>query len=98
MTRSVSESPTLRLTYRRARYVKMADRYVKGVLISAEDVRVLRLLSARNLLVRLESPGLPTYHAHIHQLLKRVVPVPGTDMWYVPTTVTGPLRQAGPEI
>ena len=95
MTGSVSDAPAIRITYRRAKFVKMADRYVKGVLITAEDVRLLRLLSARNIIVRLECAGLPTYHARVQQLLKRMIPVPGTELWYVPTTVTGPLRQAG---
>ena len=34
----------------------------------SEDTPVLRLLSARNIMVRLECAGLPTYHARLQQL------------------------------
>ena len=67
------------------------------MLIAADDVRLLRTLAERDFSVSLVCPGLPTYHAHVKALLKRVLPVPGEPLWYVPTTLTGPLRQALPE-
>ena len=74
----------------------MPERYLKGVLIAVSDVNTLRLLSKRNVLIRLECPGHPSYQARVQQLLKRLVPLPASDYWYLPVTKTGPLRQSGP--
>ena len=85
----------MRITYRRASPVKIGERYVKGVLISDEDVRLLRLLSSRDFSISLECLGQPTYHVRIRQLLKRIVPDRKARLWFVATTLTGPLRRSG---
>lgn len=73
----------------------MLERYIKGVLITADDVRTLRAVAARNIIIKLECPGHPTYQGRVQHLLKRLVPVPATEFWFLPTTMTGPLRQSG---
>ncbi len=94
--------PLLRITYQRAKHVRMPvtnsplpERYIKGVLVTDADVRLLRSLAARNILVRLECTGQPTYHGRVQKMLQRLVPVPLSGYWFLPTTSTGPLRESG---
>ena len=102
MTPPLIGEPLLRMTYKRARQVKvlagteaLLARYIKGVLIAAENVQVLPALAARNIIVRLECPGQPTYQGRVQAILKRLVPVPAAGFWDLPVTMTGPLRESG---
>jgi hypothetical protein len=99
---ALTDIPMLRITYRRAKQVKilasndaMLRRYVKGLLIAADDVQLLTALRARDIVVRLDCPGQPSYQARVQLLLKRLVPVPASEFWYLPITITGPLRESG---
>ena len=99
---AMTEVPLLRISYQRGKQVRvlaghgpLPERYIKGVLISDADVQVLRALAARNIIVRLECPNQTTYHGRVPQILKRLVPIPLSGFWYLPTTSTGPLRESG---
>jgi hypothetical protein len=63
------------------------------LLISAKDVAFLRSLGESALVVSLECPGRTTLHARLAPLLKRIVPVPYSDDWYISMTATGPLYE-----
>ena len=102
MTNPLIGAPLLRITYQQAKQIRMLAqnppmlaRYIKGVLISADDVRTLRAVAARNIIIKLECPGQRTYQGRVQQLLRRLVPIPATQFWFLPTTMTGPLRQSG---
>ena len=102
MTTPLIGEPLVKMSYKRARQVKvlagneaLLARFIKGVLISAENVQVLRALAARNIIVRLECPGQPTYQGRVQAIVKRLVPVPAAEFWYLPVTMTGPLRESG---
>jgi hypothetical protein len=99
---AMTDAPLLRISYQRGKQVRvlaghgpLPERYIKGILISSSDVQVLRALAARDIIVRLECPKQPTYHGRIPQILKRLVPIPLSEYWYLPTTSTGPLRESG---
>jgi hypothetical protein len=72
------------------------NRWRQCVYLSDQDVRTLRLLVERDFMVRLEGRGLPPYHARAQALLKRLAPLPDKALWYVPTSLKGPLRPAAP--
>jgi hypothetical protein len=86
------DTPILQIACQAAAGVKVGNRVRQGVLIAASDITLLRRLSARDITIKLVSPGARPYHARIRALLSRAVPVPGEQYWYVPTTTTGPLK------
>jgi hypothetical protein len=75
--------------------VQVGEKTVKGVLIAPEDVAFLRSLDDSVVIVSLECPGRKTLHARLQPLIKRMVPSPYSDDWYVSVTGTGPLYENG---
>ncbi len=87
------DQPLVRVVYLQANVSEVAPgRWAKEVILSGDDVRLLRLLAARNINIRLENPGQRTYHMRLHQLLKRLVPGPRRDTWCLHVSITGTLR------
>jgi hypothetical protein len=103
MTSPLIGTPLIRITYLRANEVRGIvstlpglERYNDGVFIHDADVRTLRLVADRNFIVKLVCPGQRTYQGRVKAMLKRLIRVPATQLWYLPTTMTGPLRQSPP--
>jgi hypothetical protein len=92
----MTTKPLLRISCQRARPSQVGTGQRQGVMLADTDVQNLRLLAERDFVVRIECRGLPTFVAHAQALLKRLTPVPGKDLWYAPTSLTGPLRPTSP--
>jgi hypothetical protein len=88
----MTHSPLLRINCRRASEVKLGNRTRAGVLISNEDVRTLRLLTERDISVTFVCDGRPIYEGQVRLVLRRIVHLADRQLWYVPTTSTGPLK------
>ena len=89
-------TPILQISCQPARAVKVGNRERQGVLIRGDDIRLLRRLAGRDITIRVVCPGMRPYQANVKALLKRAVQVPGQQVWYVPTTLTGPLKPPAP--
>jgi hypothetical protein len=88
----MTPAPILRMNCRRASEIKLGNRVRPGVLISTEDVKILRLLTDRDIGVTFVCDGRPVYEGQVRSLLRRIVLLPDRQLWYVPTTPTGPLK------
>ncbi len=73
--------------------VQVGDRIVQGLLISPEDRAFLRSLGDSEVIVSLVCTGRITLHARGAPLIKRMVPVPYSEDWYISITATGPLYE-----
>ena len=76
---------------RPAKDVQVGDKTIQGLLISPEDLAFLRSMESSENIVSLVCPGRQTLHARVQPLLKRMVPVPYSEDWYISITATGPL-------
>jgi hypothetical protein len=74
--------------------MQVGERVVQGLLISPEDRAYLLSLDNSQITVGLACPGRRTAYARIESLIRRMVPVPYSDDWYVSVTATGPLYGA----
>ena len=84
--------PVLRISCRRANDILHGNRTRDGLLISSADVTTLRLLADRDVAVSLECDGVIIYQAQVKALLRRLAYLADWKVWYVPTTLTGPLK------
>jgi hypothetical protein len=66
------------------------------VSISEEDAATLRLLEARNIVVSFICDGHTVYEGRVQAVLKRLVYLPEHKYWFIPTTLTGPLKPPAP--
>ena len=97
MTSSSNET-VLRITCKSARDVWVGNSRRTGLLITTADINLLRVLSSRDITVCLVCPGHKSYTAPVRALLQRVRRVPTQDGWYIPTSLTGPLRETLPAL
>jgi hypothetical protein len=88
----MTHAPILRINCRRASEIRLGNRIRAGVLISNDDVKILRLLTDRDISVTFVCDGRPLYEGQVRSLLRRIVFLPDRQLWYVPTTPTGPLK------
>ena len=88
----MTSPPIFRINCRRASEVKLGNRTRNGVLITSEDLSTLRLLANRDLAVSLECDGVIIFQANVKALLRRTIYLADRNLWYVPTTLTGPLK------
>jgi hypothetical protein len=88
----MTHSPILRIECRVSKAVKFGTGTRPGILISADDFRMLHLLTERDLSVTFVCAGRPVYEGRVKELLQRGVPLVGHQEWYLPTTLTGPLK------
>lgn len=93
---SLTTDASLRIDCRRAPAAQVGTQLQQGLLVSDADVRLLRLLTKRALVVVLRCPGLPLYQADIAPLLSSLRLVAGQGVWFVSTSLSGPLRQVAP--
>ena|SRR5687768_11782551 len=89
-------TPVIRIHCRRASAGNLSKPARTGVLISGDDVNILRLLSVRDVLVGLECEGTIIYQASARALLQATHYLADQQLWYVPATLTGPLKRPLP--
>jgi hypothetical protein len=88
--------PLIQITCRRAGNITQGQRTRPGVTISEEDVSTLRLLEARNIVVSFVCDGQTVYEARVQAVLKRLIYLPDRKQWFIPSTLTGPLKPPVP--
>jgi hypothetical protein len=86
------DRPVIRIHCRRASDIKLGSRVRSGLLISSSDLNTLRLLADRDVAVSLECNGVIIFQAQVKQLLQRVTYLADRELWFVPSSLTGPLR------
>ena len=84
----------VQITCRPAENVVVGTKTVEGLLISPEDAAFLRTLDGSTYIVQLECPGRRPLRARVQPILKRMVPVPYSDDWYISVTGTGTLYES----
>ena len=90
-----SQPALIRITYRKGRTATLEPgRFLRGLLLTQEDVHLLRLVSARDFTIELQCRGAPTFRVQIHALLERIVPTHDGAFWYFPLTRTAPITRA----
>jgi hypothetical protein len=89
---TLTHSPIMRISCGRAGKVNLGDQTRPGVLISSDDLKILRLLSGRDISVTLWCDGHLAYEGQVKAILRRIVYLADRNRWYIPTTPTGPLK------
>jgi hypothetical protein len=93
---SNTNDPLMRITCRHTQNVRVGNYPQQALLLSAEDVQLLRSLSGRDFCVSLVCPGQSAHHVNVKPLLKTLSPIPGQPFWYLPTALAGSLQRAVP--
>lgn len=87
----MTTAPFIQIHCQPAPDVQVGGRTIQGLLISPEDATQLRSLEDGAAIISLACPGRTALHVRVAALLKRMVPAPFSDDWYISMTATGPL-------
>lgn len=89
-----SDVPVLRMEYLRLeRLVSSKGTVGTYVVLDSYNVRVLRMLSGRQVWIDLVNPTEPTYRVRIDILLRLLRAGPDRSEWFLPVSKTSPLLQ-----
>jgi hypothetical protein len=86
----MADTPLRQIAYQMVEGAWSKHRTQPGILIASAEIYLLRGLAERIFVVILACPGQRRYHAQVRALLKHAIQLPGTPLWFVSTSPTGP--------
>lgn len=82
--------PVINITYRKPSTAELRlEPGATGLVLSDQDVRLLRLLQGLPVLVQLHSPGDRSFHVRVPDLLGRLQMRPDGSDWLMPAAALG---------